>query len=149
MKELYKLVTIFFVGMMTFASCADENELIEVEKEIENVTFKLGFERQADKEVINSRATENENKLYDLHFYVFNAKGDLTGYTKLESTDGSIDSPGPKNVTIKAMTGESYIYAVANINKSTTYYLEEADKQLLNVIDVISSTLKKDVLLAV
>lgn len=149
MKELYKLVTIFFVGMMTFASCANENELIEVEKEIENVTFKLGFERQADKEVINSRATENENKLYDLHFYVFNAKGDLTGYTKLESTDGSIDSPGPKNVTIKAMTGESYIYAVANINKSTTYYLEEADKQLLNVIDVSSSTLKKDDLLAV
>ena len=148
MKKFYKYIAMFFVGVSVLASCTDESEIMPVEKnEPERAVVKLGFQRQADKEVNNSRATEAENKLYDLHFYVFNKAGDLTGYTKMESADGALTSPGPASVTIEAMTGESYIYSVANINKSTTYYLSNDDKQLLNVMDVASSTLTRDAFL--
>ena len=149
MKDLYKLIAIFFLVVMSLVSCTDESDVFEVENEIEMVSLKLGFQREADKEVVNSRATEDENKLYDLHFYVFNEKGDLTGYKVLTSADGSLVTPGPQEVQITAMTGKSYIYAVANINKSTTYYLEQGEKDLLNVADVPSSSLKRDDLLSI
>lgn len=151
MKRFYKYIAMFFVGVSVLASCTDESEIMPVEKnEPERAVVKLNFQRQADKEVINSRATEEEErKLYDLHFYVFNKAGDLTGYTKMESPDGNITSPGPAEVTIEAMTGESYIYSVANINKSTTYYLSVADKELLNVTDVASSELTREAFLKI
>ncbi len=64
----------------------------------------------------------------DLHFYVFNAAGELTGYKKLVATESSpIPTPGPETVTVKAITGEAYIYALANLN-STIYYLETQTK---------------------
>ena len=149
MKELYKLMAIFFVGVISLVSCTDESDFFEPEKEIETVTFKLGFQREADKEVVNSRATDDEKKLYDLHFYVFDSNDNLTGYKKIEYADGLIASSSPQEIQITAMTGESYIYAVANINKSTTYYLEESARNLLNVTDVASSNLKRSDLLAI
>ena len=41
MKELYKLMAIFFVGVISLVSCTDESDFFEPEKEIETVTFKL------------------------------------------------------------------------------------------------------------
>ena len=41
-----------------------------------------------------------------------------------------IPTPGPETVTVKAITGEAYIYALANLN-STIYYLDDADKNKL------------------
>lgn len=121
----------FFVGMAVFSSCADESEIVVVEKqESERAVVRLSFQQQADREVINSRATTDENKLYDLHFYVFNENGKLTGYEQL---GGNIESPGPVNVSIRTKTGRSYIYAVANINSGSTYSLSQDNKGLLNV----------------
>ena len=149
MKRIYNFITVLFIGVLTLVSCTDDSESLEVGKELETVTFKLGFQRETEKEVVNSRATDDENKLYDLHFYVFNVNGDLTGYKKVEYSDGYIAPSGPQEVQITAMTGESYIYAVANINKSTTYYLEKNDKDLLNVTDVASSNLTRNDLLSI
>ena len=42
---------------------------------------------QTNQEVIVSRASTAENRLNDLHFYVFNAAGELTGYKKLVATE--------------------------------------------------------------
>lgn len=121
----------FFVGMAVFSSCADESEIVVVEKqESERAIVRLKVQQQADREVINSRATDDENKLYDLHFYVFNENGKLTGYEQL---GGNIESPGPVNVSIRTKTGRSYIYAVANINSGSTYSLSQDNKGLLNV----------------
>lgn len=134
MKRLYKYIAMFFVGMAVLSSCADENEIVVVEKnEAERAVVKLGFQQQEVRKVINSRAAEADEMLYDLHFYVFNAQGKLTGYEQLVSSTGDITSPGPENVSIRTKTGQSYIYAVANINNGSTYYLSNADKNLLNV----------------
>lgn len=131
MKKFYKYIAMFFVGVSVLASCTDESEIMPVEKnEPERAVIKLGFQQQADREVVNSRATEAENKLYDLHFYVFNENGRLTGYEQL---GGDIKSPGPVDVLIRTKTGRSFIYAVANINSGSTYKLSEQDKALLNV----------------
>ena len=147
MKQLYKYIAIFFVGLVAFSSCADENEFPNTGTKGDDVSLQLSFQPQTNKEVINSRATAaDENKLYDLHFYVFNAQGQLTGYEKLVSETGEITTPGPVNVNIRTKTGESYVYAVANINKSITYYLSESDKALLNVTSDVTLTMDDDAL---
>lgn len=150
MKKIYQYIAIFFVGMAALSSCADDHEIQSMEQKVESATIKLNFQTQSNRKVVNSRATEAENKLYDLHFYVFSAEDEsLTGYTKLFSENGNLESPGPAGVEITAKTGESYIYAVANIDKSSTYYLDEDDKALLKVTDVASSSLTLDDFLAI
>lgn len=133
MKKLYKYIAILFVGMLALCACNDETDFPGVEAEGDYVTLNLDLKPEISKEIINSRATAEENMLYDLHIYVFNANGDLTGYEKLESGTGAITSPGPVNVTVRAKTGTSYIYAVANINRGSFYKLSTEDNNLLNV----------------
>ena len=155
MKQIYKYITILFFGMLALCACTDESELqgLVVEKG-EDVTLTLNFRPETNKQIVNSRATADENKLYDLHFYVFNASGKLTGYEKLVSEDGNIASPGLPNgisVSIRTKTGTSYIYALANINQGDTYYLDNNTLALLNVTEgatngmsdvVLSNTVK-------
>ena len=133
MKKLYKYI-VLSIGIVAFLACTDETEFPNVIEEGNDVTLCLNVKPEIRKEIVNSRATPEENKLYDLHFYVFNAQGKLTGYEQLVSSSGTIASPGPENVYIRTKTGQSYIYAVANINNGSTYYLSNADKNLLNVI---------------
>ena len=150
MKKIYQYITILFVGIAALSSCADDNEIQVLEQKVESATIKLNFQTQSNRKVVNSRATEAENKLFDLHFYVFSAEDkSLTGYAKLVSESGNLETPGPAGVEITAKTGESYIYAVANIDKSSTYYLDADDKALLNVTDVTSSSLMLDDFLAI
>ena len=145
MKKIYQYMATLMVGVVAFSACADDHEILNLEQEAETVTIKLDFQTQVNRKIVNSRATDAENKLYDLHFYVFSAEDEsLTGYRKLVSEGGDLESPGPADVEITAKTGESYIYAVANINKSATYYLSDADKELLNVTDVATSSLTLD-----
>ena len=139
MKTLYTNIGVLFFALITFSACADETGFQEVQK-VENafVTLNLNYESQNDKEIVVSRsaATESEKRLYDLHFYVFDSNGNLTGYKKvLPVGDNDVIEEANKTekVSIRAKSGESYIYAVANIHKSTNYYLDEADLALLNV----------------
>ena len=133
MKKLYKYIAILFVGMIALCACNDENDFPGVDVEGDYVTLNLSLKPEISKEIVNSRATAEEKKLYDLHIYVFNQRGKLTGYEKLESGSGALTTPGPVNVTVRARTGASYIYALANINDGNTYQLSPGDQTLLNV----------------
>ena len=139
MKTLYTYIGVLSFALVTFCACADEKEFQEVQK-VENnfVTLNLNYESQNDKEIVVSRsaAAESEKRLYDLHFYVFDANGKLTGYKKVlpvAENDVIEEANKTEKVSIRAKSGESYIYAVANIHKSTNYYLDEADLVLLNI----------------
>ena len=98
----------------------------------------------------------SENKLYDVHFYVFNTKGEdggeLIGYEQLVF-DGYIPptlqngNTVPQSISIRAKTGEAYIYAVANINNGANYSLTEGNSNLLNVTQ--GATIDKTTLLPI
>lgn len=139
MKKLYKYIMILFVGIVALSSCVDDNDVFNV-GEGKDVVLKLKVKTQENKNVELGRATvSEENQLLDLHFYVFNEKGDLTGYTQLTNAD---TPTGTVNILTK--TGKSYIYAVANINNLSTYVLDDGDNTLLNVTDVKNSGLKRE-----
>lgn len=133
-------------------ACSEEEIAYSAGEENKEVILQLNCQLQTNQEVIVSRASTAENRLNDLHFYVFNAAGELTGYKKLVATESSpIPTPGPETVTVKAITGEAYIYALANLN-STIYYLDDADKNKLTGIDeadVAGSSLTRDEFLAI
>ena len=132
MKRLYTYITIITLGLATFCSCAEEEIICTFAESGNDVTLKLSVQTQANKNIEVSRTAADE-KLYDLHFYVFNAQGELTGYEKLVSGSGNLPSPGPIDISIRTKSGESYVYAVANINNSANYYLSKTDKNLLDV----------------
>ena len=150
MKKLYKYI-VLVIGILAFSACADEELVGSFGETGGDVTLKLNVQTQSNKNIVVSRATADENKLYDLHFYVFNAQEELTGYEKLVSATGDITSPWLDTnndkiaegipVTIRTKTGASYIYALANIQQEDTYYLEKkknadetvSDYDLLNV----------------
>lgn len=141
MKTLYTLISVLCLTLIGFCACTDDTSLQDIHPEIQNndfVTLSLNYELLNDKEIIVTRsaATAPEKKLYDLHFYIFNEDGNLTGYEKvLPTNDNDIieEAHTTEQVTIRAKSGTSYIYAVANINESTTYYLDASDLALLNI----------------
>lgn len=139
MKTIYTYVSLLFSAMIVLGSCTDDTDFQGVQSEkAEFVTLNLNYESQNDKEVIVSRsaATLAEKKLYDLHFYVFDVNGNLTGYEEvlpIGDSDVIEEADQTEKVSIRAKSGESYIYAVANINESTTYYLDNDDLALLNI----------------
>lgn len=143
MKKLYKYIMILFVGIVALSSCVDDNDVFNV-GEGNDVVLKLNVKTQENKEVVLGRALDYENDLYDLHFYVFNGQGKLTGYKTLTNADTPTGT-----VTIPTKTGTSYVYAVANINNGSTYLLDSDDKTLLNVTDVKNSTLTRDYFLTI
>ena len=141
MKTLYTLISVLCLTLIGFCACTDDTSLQDIHPEIQNndfVTLSLNYELLNDKEIIVTRsaATAPEKKLYDLHFYIFNEDGNLTGYEKvLPTNDNDVieEAHTTEQVTIRAKSGTSYIYAVANINESTTYYLDASDLALLNI----------------
>ena len=145
MKKLYKYI-VLVIGIVALSSCVDDNDVFNV-GEGNDVVLKLNVKTQENKEVVLGRSSEienPENNLYDLHFYVFNAQGNLTGYTQLTKAATTTGT-----VTIPTKTGTSYVYAVANIDNLSTYLLDEEDKNLLKVTDVESSTLTRDYFLTI
>ena len=138
MKKLYKYIMILFVGIVALSSCVDDNDVFNV-GEGKDVVLKLKVQTQANKDIVLGRALDYENDLYDLHFYVFNANGNLTGYTQLTNAG---TPTGIVNILTK--TGKAHIYAVANINNGSTYTLDPDDKTLLNVTDVKNSSLRHE-----
>ena len=137
MKKLYKYI-VLVIGIVTFFSCADEELVGSFGETGSDVILKLSIQTQTNNDIVVSRVGEEdnvENFVYDLHFYVFDANGDLTGYEQLVSENGDIPL-GIKEVPIRTKTGTSYIYAVANINHSALYYLEKENGEgKINVDD--------------
>ena len=120
MKKLYKYI-VLVIGILAFSACTDEELVGSFGESGNDVILKLKVQTQAKNNVNVSRVADDE-MLYDLHFYVFDQDGILTGHMPV--TGNSLTSPSG-SVTIKAKTGTSYIYAVANINVGVYYTLEE------------------------
>ena len=91
MRTLYTFIGILMMALLGLSACTDDNNLQEIRPENQGdgfVTLSLNYESLNDKEIIVSRsaATTPEKQLYDLHFYVFDAKGNLTGYEEVLPT---------------------------------------------------------------
>ena len=88
----------------------------------EDVTISLAYSDVSPRDiVVNSRATEAEERHLDnLYIYIFDGNGNLKGYKGIEGESNLIQNTS--NTTkaqitgIKTKSGESYIYAVANIS---------------------------------
>lgn len=98
----------------------------------EDVTISLAYSDVSPRDiVVNSRATEAEERHLDnLYIYIFDGNGNLKGYKGIEgevnlnqntSSTTKAEIPG-----IKTRSGESYIYAVANI-KTGQYPVETSN----------------------
>ncbi len=87
----------------------------------EDVTISLTYSDVSPRDiVVNSRATDaDERRLNDLYIYIFDGNGNLKGYKGIEGADylnQKTSSSTKQEITgIKTRSGESYIYAVANI----------------------------------
>ena len=131
MKKLYKYI-VLVIGILAFSACADEELVGSFGETGKKVTLNLKVQTQDIKDVVVSRADDptpaDENKLFDLHIYVFNANsGELTGYKMIDfGNNGNVHNTEPTTyeVTVDTESGDSYIYAVANINVDDTYKLE-------------------------
>lgn len=88
----------------------------------EDVTISLAYSDVSPRDiVVNSRATEAEERHLDnLYIYIFDGNGNLKGYKGIEGADSLNQETSSSNKQeirdIKTRSGESYIYAVANIN---------------------------------
>lgn len=88
----------------------------------EDVTISLAYSDVSPRDiVVNSRAIEAEERHLDnLYIYIFDGNGNLKGYKGIEGAD-NLNQSTSNNTTgqikgIKTRSGESYIYAVANIS---------------------------------
>ena len=98
----------------------------------EDVTISLTYSDVSPRDiVVNSRATEAEERHLDnLYIYIFDGNGNLKGYKGIEGEEylnQNTSSTTKAEITgIKTRSGESYIYAVANI-KTGLYPVETSD----------------------
>lgn len=112
----------------------------------EDVTISLAYSDVSPRDiVVNSRATDAEERhLENLYIYIFDGNGNLKGYKGIEGADKlnqSTSNTTKAEITdIKTRSGESYIYAVANINTGlypveTSNGTVETNKLPINLIE--------------
>ena len=88
----------------------------------EDVTISLAYSDVSPRDiVVNSRATDAEERHLDnLYIYIFDGNGNLKGYKGIEGEaklNQNTNIYNKQKITgIKTRSGESYIYAVANIS---------------------------------
>ena len=88
----------------------------------EDVTISLAYSDVSPRDiVVNSRSkTQEERHLDNLYIYIFDGNGNLKGYKGIEGEDSlnqNTSSSEIQEITgIKTRSGDSYIYAVANIS---------------------------------
>ena len=88
----------------------------------EDVTISLAYSDVSPRDiVVNSRAKEAEERHLDnLYIYIFDGNGNLKGYKGIEGADNLYQNTSNSQKAtvsgIKTRSGESYIYAVANIS---------------------------------
>lgn len=131
MKKVMKLAYLLMGVALLLSSCS-EDIFPGGSESNEDVTISLAYSDVSPRDiVVNSRATEaEERQLNNLYIYIFDGNGNLKGYKGIEGADSLNQSTS--NTTkaeisgIKTRSGESYIYAVANINTGL-YPVETSD----------------------
>lgn len=119
MKKVMKLAYLLMGVALLLSSCS-EDIFPGGSESNEDVTISLTYSDVSPRDiVVNSRATDAEERHLDnLYIYIFDGNGNLKGYKGI-TTGLDQDTNKDKKATvfgIKTRSGESYIYAVANIS---------------------------------
>ena len=120
-KKVMKLAYLLMGIALLLSSCS-EDLFTGGSESNKDVTISLAYSDVSPRDiVVNSRATpEEERHLENLYIYIFDGNGNLKGYKDIEGADNldqETSSSNKKEITdIKTRSGESYIYAVANIS---------------------------------
>lgn len=121
MKKVMKLAYLLMGVALLLSSCS-EDIFPGGSESNENVTISLAYSDVSPRDiVVNSRATDAEERHLDnLYIYIFDGNGNLKGYKGIEGEANLIQNTSSTNKAqitgIKTRSGESYIYAVANIS---------------------------------
>lgn len=121
MKKVMKLAYLLMGVALLLSSCS-EDIFPGGSESNEDVTISLAYSDVSPRDiVVNSRATEAEERHLDnLYIYIFDGNGNLKGYKGIEGEaklNQSTNIYNKQEITgIKTRSGESYIYAVANIS---------------------------------
>lgn len=132
MKKVMKLAYLLMGVALLLSSCS-EDIFPGGSESNEDVTISLAYSDVSPRDiVVNSRATpEEERHLDNLYIYIFDGNGKLKGYKGIEGADklNQETSSSNKQVirNIQTRSGESYIYAVANISSTGLYPVETSD----------------------
>ena len=142
-KKVMKLAYLLMGVALLLSSCS-EDIFPGGSESNEDVTISLAYSDVSPRDiVVNSRATpEEERHLDNLYIYIFDGNGNLKGYKGIESADSLNQETSSSNKQeirdIKTKSGESYIYAVANISTGlypveTSNNTVEANKLPINL----------------
>lgn len=121
MKKVMKLAYLLMGVALLLSSCS-EDIFPGGSESNEDVTISLAYSDVSPRDiVVNSRATDAEERHLDnLYIYIFDGNGNLKGYRGIEgevNLNQYTSSTSKAEITgIKTRSGESYIYAVANIS---------------------------------
>ena len=119
-KKVMKLAYLLMGIALLLSSCS-EDLFTGGSESNEDVTISLAYSDVSPRDiVVNSRATPQEERHLDnLYIYIFDGNGNLKGYKGIEGEDNlnqNTSSSVKQVITdIKTRSGDSYIYAVANI----------------------------------
>lgn len=120
-KKVMKLAYLLMGIALLLSSCS-EDLFTGGSESNKDVTISLAYSDVSPRDiVVNSRATpEEESHLNNLYIYIFDGNGNLKGYKGIEGeenlTQNTSSSTNKGVITgIKTRSGDSYIYAVANI----------------------------------
>ena len=121
MKKVMKLAYLLMGVALLLSSCS-EDIFPGGSESNEDVTISLAYSDVSPRDiVVNSRATDAEERHLDnLYIYIFDGNGNLKGYKGIEGeanlTQNTSSTTKAEITDIKTRSGESYIYAVANIS---------------------------------
>lgn len=123
MKKVMKLAYLLMGVALLLSSCS-EDIFPGGSESNEDVTISLAYSDVSPRDiVVNSRATDAEERhLENLYIYIFDGNGNLKGYKGIEGADklnqntSSSETEKQEITGIKTRSGDSYIYAVANIS---------------------------------
>ena len=121
MKKVMKLAYLLMGVALLLSSCS-EDIFPGGSESNEDVNISLAYSDVSPRDiVVNSRAKEAEERHLDnLYIYIFDGNGNLKGYKGIEGADNLYQNTSNSQKAtvsgIKTRSGESYIYAVANIS---------------------------------
>lgn len=126
MKKVMKLAYLLMGVALLLSSCS-EDIFPGGSESNEDVTISLAYSDVSPRDiVVNSRAADaEERRLENLYIYIFDGNGNLKGYKDIEG-EAKLDQKA-EITDIKTRSGESYIYAVANISSTGLYPVETSD----------------------
>lgn len=126
-KKVMKLAYLLMGIALLLSSCS-EDLFTGGSDSNEDVTISLAYSDVSPRDiVVNSRSkTQEERHLDNLYIYIFDGNGNLKGYKGIEGEDNLNQNTSSSNSSnssnkgvitgIETRSGDSYIYAVANIS---------------------------------